>query len=56
LVSKSLARKLTAEHYTKVRRNQGTFNRADVEQQIEYLFTEYLLVEKGELKKEAIVV
>jgi hypothetical protein len=53
---KSLARKLTAEHYTKVRRNRGTFNRAEVEQQIEYLFTEYLLVEKEELKREAIVI
>jgi hypothetical protein len=53
---KKLARKLTAEHYTKVRRQQGTFNRTEVEQQIEYLFTEYLLVEKEELKEEAVVV
>jgi hypothetical protein len=53
---KSLARKLTAEHYNKVRRKEGTFNRAEVEQQIEYLFTEYLLVEKEELKKETVVV
>ena len=53
---KKLARKLTSEHYSKIRRTSGTVNKAEIKQQIECLFTNYLAVEKEQLVEDAIVV
>jgi hypothetical protein len=53
---KKLARKLTSEHYGKIRRTPGTINRDEIKQQIEYLFANYLGIEKEELVEDAVVV
>ena len=53
---KKLARKLASEHYSKIRRTPGTVNKAEIKQQIEYLFANYFAIEKEQLTEDAVVV
>lgn len=50
---RELSEKITAEHYTNARRWKNSFNKTELEKQIERLITNHLGIEKQQFKKQS---